>query len=72
MEGRSLRRIAGLLKARMPEAGLELVSDPRRGRSKWSLDALLRAVLVGLMAGCGACASWRSWAGSCRRRCGAR
>lgn len=52
MEGRSLRRIAGLLAARLPEAGLERVADPRRGRSKWALAGLLRGVLVGLMAGC--------------------
>lgn len=52
MEGRSLRRMAGLMSARLPEAGLEQVTDPRRGRTKWGIDALLRATLLGLMAGC--------------------
>jgi len=48
------RRMAGLLRSRLPELGLEQVADPRsrRGRRWKHLAVLLRAVLVGLMAGC--------------------
>lgn len=50
---RSLRRMAGFLKARLPELGLSKSRDPRdrRGR-RWNVGALLTAVVVGLMAGC--------------------
>jgi hypothetical protein len=43
----------GVLMARLPETRLERVKDPRsvRGR-RWRLETLLRAVLVGLVAGC--------------------
>ena len=43
----------GLLAARLPEAKLEEVEDPRdeRGR-RWSLRALLTAAVVGVAAGC--------------------
>jgi predicted transposase YbfD/YdcC len=46
-------RIAGMLRARLPELDLERVRDPRgrRGR-RWSLAMLLRAVVVGMVAGC--------------------
>ncbi|MDH4209442.1 MAG: ISAs1 family transposase [Anaerolineae bacterium] len=48
------RRIAGLLRSRLPEVHLEQVAEPRsrRGRRWKHLSVLLRAVLVGLMAGC--------------------
>lgn len=48
------RRIAGLLRSRLPELRLDQVDDPRsrRGRRWKHLSVLLRAVLVGLMAGC--------------------
>jgi len=48
------RRIAGLLRARLPELGLEELPDPRKPRGlRWkSLATLVRAPLVGLMAGC--------------------
>lgn len=52
MQERELRRVAGLLKARTPEVGFERVPDPRQGRVKWKLPALLSTVLFGLMAGC--------------------
>ena len=35
------RRLAGMLKARLPEAALDDVTDPRR-RRLWSLGSLLR------------------------------
>jgi hypothetical protein len=43
----------GMLVARLPETRLEQVKDPRsvRGR-RWTLEVLLRVVLVGLVAGC--------------------
>jgi hypothetical protein len=47
MEGRRLRRMVGLLHARLPE--LDLGSTRGHGRS---LAQILRATLVGLMAGC--------------------
>ena len=52
MEGRRLRRMVGLLKARLPELGLDAVADPRAREGRWSLAQILRATLVGLMAGC--------------------
>jgi hypothetical protein len=45
--------MAGYVLARLPEAGLAEVSDPRRGSTKWKLSQLLKAVIVGAMAGCG-------------------
>jgi hypothetical protein len=52
-EARLTRRLAGVLAARLPEARLEQVADPRseRGR-RWPLATLLRAVVVGCVAGC--------------------
>jgi hypothetical protein len=50
MDERRLRRVAGLLNARLPE--LEVVPDPRARDGRWSLGQILRATLVGLMAGC--------------------
>jgi hypothetical protein len=45
--------MAGYVLARLPEAGLGEVADPRRGPKKWKLWQLLTAVIVGAMAGCG-------------------
>ena len=49
---RSLRRMAGFLKARLPELQLAKCRDPRdpRGR-RWGIGVLLNAVILGLMAG---------------------
>ncbi len=52
MRERTLRRVAGLVRARLPELGLEGVPDPRAREGRWSLAQILRATLVGLMAGC--------------------
>ncbi|HSW34376.1 MAG TPA: ISAs1 family transposase, partial [Steroidobacteraceae bacterium] len=52
MEGRRLRRMAGFLAARLPELDLDAVEDPRAREGKWSLAQVLRATLLGLMAGC--------------------
>jgi hypothetical protein len=49
---RKLRRMAGLLKARLPELKLGLVNDPRAFVRKWPIDRLLRDTLLALMAGC--------------------
>ena len=51
MRERRLRRIMGLLQARLPELDLEAVADPRARAGRWSLAQILRATLVGLMAG---------------------
>src|SRR6266545_1762222 len=52
MNERCLRRTVGLLTVRLPELDLEAVPDPRAREGRWSLGQLLRAALVGLMAGC--------------------
>ena len=52
MRERAVRRWAGLFRARLPELGLEEVPDPRARRGRWTLPQILRATLVGLMAGC--------------------
>lgn len=52
MEGRRLRRMAGLLRARLPELHLDGVDDPRAREGRWAIGQILRATLVGLMAGC--------------------
>ncbi len=52
MKERQVRRVAGLLAARLPELELEAVADPRAREGRWSLAQILRATLVGLMAGC--------------------
>jgi hypothetical protein len=44
--------MAGLLRARLPELDLDAVPDPRARNGRWSLAQILRAALVGLMAGC--------------------
>jgi hypothetical protein len=52
MRERAVRRVAGLLRARLPELDLEAVADPRAREGRWSLAQILRATLLGLMAGC--------------------
>jgi len=52
MRERRLRRMAGFLKARLPELDLAAVADPRARAGRWSLAQILRAALVGIMAGC--------------------
>ncbi len=52
MRERQVRRVAGLLRARLPELDLEAVADPRAREGRWTLAQILRATLVGLMAGC--------------------
>ncbi len=52
MRGRAVRRVVGLLRARLPELGLEEVPDPRAREGRWSLAQILQATLLGLMAGC--------------------
>lgn len=43
------RRMAGVLKARLPDLKLERVRDPRKDRGKrWALGVLLKTVVVGL------------------------
>lgn len=51
-DGRLTSRMAGLLKARLPDLKLEEVEDPRslRGR-RWQLDSLLTAMVVAMAAG---------------------
>lgn len=44
--------MAGLLHARLPELDLDAVADPRAREGRWTLAQILRATLVGLMAGC--------------------
>ena len=44
--------MVGLLQARLPELDLDAVADPRTREGRWSLAQILRATLVGLMAGC--------------------
>ena len=51
MEGRRLRRMAGLLRARLPELHLDGVADPRAREGRWAIGQILRATLIGLMAG---------------------
>jgi hypothetical protein len=52
-DGRLRRRMVGMLKARLPEALLGEVADPRDDRGKvWPLVALLTAVVTGLAVGC--------------------
>lgn len=52
-DGRMNRRLLGMLRTRLPEAGLDDIRDPRDDRGKrWSLATLLRSVVIGLGAGC--------------------
>lgn len=51
-KGRWNRRLAGMLRARLPEAKLGDVADPRKRRGRrWPLATLLRAVVVSMLAG---------------------
>lgn len=51
---KKIRRMAGLMRSRLPELRLDQVKDPRsrRGRRWKYLALLLRATLLGVMAGC--------------------
>jgi len=49
---RRIRRLAGMLKARLPQLKLHRVNDPRSFVRRWHLDRLLRAALLALMSGC--------------------
>lgn len=52
-DARLIRRVAGVLGARLPELHLEQVPDPRRAHGrKWSLATLLQTITVGVVAGC--------------------
>jgi hypothetical protein len=52
MEAREIRRLAGLLHARLPELRLSAVPDPRQPQwCHWKLPALLRLGVAGVMAG---------------------
>jgi hypothetical protein len=44
--------VVGLLRARLPELALEEVPDPRAREGRWTLAQILRAALLGLLAGC--------------------
>jgi hypothetical protein len=51
--GQLRRRILGLLRARLPDLGLEQVQDPRQDKGlRWQLPALLSVVLTAMVAGC--------------------
>ena len=53
MNKRMQFRLLGLLKARLPELGLDRVQDPRLARGKrWDLEQLLRVCITGQAAGC--------------------
>jgi len=52
MEERQLRRMGGVLAARLPELDLDAVADPRARQGRWSLAQILRATLMGILAGC--------------------
>jgi hypothetical protein len=56
-ETRLKRRLAGMLHARLPEAGLEEVADPRRNdrRVRWKMATLLRGAVAGIAAGARSC-----------------
>ena len=50
MDGRLTRRMMGVLSARLPEAKLERVEDPRREASvTWPLATILKAVVAGTL-----------------------
>jgi hypothetical protein len=52
-ERRLEKRLAGMLRKRLPEAGLEEVDDPRSRRGqRHDLGAMLRTVVVGMLSGC--------------------
>ena len=45
------RRMAGLLKSRLPDAGLHRVADPRQRRGRWRLGAMLGGIVIGMLSG---------------------
>jgi hypothetical protein len=48
-----VRRMAGMLVARLPELGLQNVEDRRRRQGRrWELETILTLALLGIMAGC--------------------
>ena len=50
---RMSRRMAGIIKTRFSETGLDQVPDPRRAQGKrWSLTTVLKTCIAGMMAGC--------------------
>jgi predicted transposase YbfD/YdcC len=52
VDGRLNKRMVGLLAARLPGLRLGHVPDPRRAHGRrWTLESLLRSVVVGLVAG---------------------
>ena len=52
MEGRMTRRMIGALHARLPEAGLDEVDDPRRQASvRWSLGTILNTCVTAFVTG---------------------
>jgi hypothetical protein len=52
-QARMTRRLAKVFGKRLPEAALEEVADPRERRGRrWNLGSLLRALVLGLSAGC--------------------
>ncbi len=53
MDGRRNRRMMGVLNARLPDAELHRVEDPRRQQGRrWSLAAILGTVMTAMLAGC--------------------
>lgn len=51
-DGRLNRRLLGMLSARLPEARLDLIEDPRDARGKrWELGTVLTAAVIALAAG---------------------
>ena len=53
MEGRLSRRLAGVIRSRIPEIGFEDVEDPRRAASTaWPLPTILTSVVTAILAGC--------------------
>ena len=52
-DARMSRRMAGIIKTRFSETGLDQVPDPRRAQGKrWSLATVLKTCLAGMLAGC--------------------
>lgn len=52
MNERKIRRMAGYLVARLPEARFNEVGDPRMGPTRWRVAQFLTAATVAAMAGC--------------------
>lgn len=61
MHSKKMRRLAGVLGKRLPEMGFSKVADQRRQSScRWSLSALLTAVVTAFTAGCRSLAQMES------------